>query len=341
MPGRRTLSGLVVLALLAATVLVTYLVYDNEREGASEADQELARQVAVDARQEVVSVAAGLRGSAAIVESDGDIDPSRFRSFARGVVEGSPFLGLSWAPRVSGQERAGFEQELGRPIGSLGADGLEPLPPDESGSYLPLAITYPNSVARREFLGFDTLSDPARGEVAREALDAGEPRLSRPILLAQTGETGASIYAPVSQGAGDTQSTVGVMISGVPGKAIAADLRRQLDLDSGVTITDEGKTLTGEQPPPGAVSAGVSVLGRRWEVWVGGHELGERRSRDRGRAERARPHARGGRPVRPRIAPRALHEPPPAGCRAPVRAREPLDSHHRGDRARDRGSGAG
>ncbi|HYH60327.1 MAG TPA: SpoIIE family protein phosphatase, partial [Solirubrobacterales bacterium] len=267
---RRTLSGLVVLALLAATVLVTYLVYDNEREDAADADQDLARQVAVDARQEVVGVAAGLRGSAAIVESDGHVDPSRFKSFARGVVERSAFLGLSWAPRVYGKERAEFEEELGRPIGSLGADGLEPVPPDDSGSYLPIATTFPNTVARRGFLGFDTLSDAARGDVATEALEAGEPRLTRPILLAQTGETGASIYAPVSRGAGRTQSTVGVMISGVPGKAIATDLRRQLDLDTGVTITDEGKTLTGEQPPPDAVSAGVSVLGRRWEVWVEG-----------------------------------------------------------------------
>ena len=270
MPGRRTLSGLVVLALLAATAVLTYLVYDSERDAATNADLELARQVAVDARQEVLGVAAGLRGSAAIVESNGDIEPSRFRSFARGVVEGSSFLGLSWAPRVYGQGRDEFEESVGRPVSRLGASGLEPLAPDQSGSYLPIAVTYPNSVARREFLGFDTLSDPARGEVAREALSAGEPRLSRPILLAQTGDTGASIYAPVSQGAGESQRTVGVMISGVPGKAIAADLRRGLDLDSGVTITDEGKTLTGEQPPPDAVSADVSVLGRRWEVWVVG-----------------------------------------------------------------------
>ena len=59
MPGRRTLSGLVVLALLAATALVSYLAYENERDKAMDGDRDLARQVATDARQSVVGFASG------------------------------------------------------------------------------------------------------------------------------------------------------------------------------------------------------------------------------------------------------------------------------------------
>ena len=268
MPGRRTLSGLVVLALLAATALVTYLIYDAERDNARDVDLDLARQVALDARQEVLSVAAGLRGSAAIVESSGDIEPPRFRAFARDVIARSPFLGLSWAPRVSTEGRASFEEALGQPISELADDGVRPLAAGSSDSYLPIAVTYPNSRVRRQFLGVDALSEPTRAEVARDAINAAEPRLSRPILLAQTGDVGAAVYAPVSQSVNGAPRAVGVMISGVTGKAIAAELQRRLNLDFEVTITDEGKTLTGEQPPDGAISTTINVLGRPWEVWV-------------------------------------------------------------------------
>ena len=269
MPGRRTLSGLVVLALLAATALASYFVYENEREAARDEDRDLARQVALDARQEVVSVASGLRGSAGIVDQDGRLEPRRFRTFARDVFERSPFLGLSWAPRVSSAERAAFEADLGRPITRLTSEGdLARLPSGAADAHLPLAVTYPNSLKRRELLGFDALSDPARAEVARDAIEAAEPRLSKPLLLAQTGEVGALVYAPVSVSISGAPRTVGVMISGVPGREIAGLLSRRLGGGVEVFITDSGQTLTGRQPPSGAVAAEVRVLGRPWKVWV-------------------------------------------------------------------------
>ena len=64
MPGRRTLlTGLVVLALLAATAAASYLAYDSERDAAMDADLELSERVAAEARANVVSVASGLRGA--------------------------------------------------------------------------------------------------------------------------------------------------------------------------------------------------------------------------------------------------------------------------------------
>ncbi len=267
MPDRRTLlSGFVVLALLAATAVVSYVAYEKERDAAHDADLELAERAAADVRQEVVSVAAGLRGASGIVDTDGGIDFVRFRSFAREVIERSSFVGLSWAPRVSAAGRARFEAELGRRISRLAPDGgVLPLRASND-AYLPLALTYPNTASRRKFLGLDTLSDPTGAAAARDAINAAEPRMSPPLTLAQTGERGATVYAPVTLSINGAPRTVGVMIAGVPGSTIAQRLRRRLDIEGALAITDEGEALTSATPQSGDVSTTVDVLGRRWQV---------------------------------------------------------------------------
>ena len=269
MPGRRTLlSGLVVLALLAATAAVAYLAYDSERDDAMDADLELSERVATEARAEVVAIASGLRGASGIVDKDGSLDPVRFRAFARDVTERSPALGLSWAPRIDGSERAAFEEELGREITGLDPDG-DIVPRDSSGDvYLPVSNTYPNTFARREFLGLDSLSDPTRAAAARNAIKAAEPQISSPLTIAQTGETGAAVYAPVTLNVKGAPQTVGVMISGVPGDSIADQVRRKLDVEGRIAITDEGDPLTGEAHAEDDVSTSIPVLGRSWLVSV-------------------------------------------------------------------------
>ena len=114
------------------------------------------------------------------------------------MTERSPALGLSWAPRIDDDERAAFEENLGRSISGLDPNGEVEPRRASSDVYLPLAITYPNTVARREFLGLDSLSDPTRAAAARTAIKAAEPQLSPPLTIAQTGQTGAAVYAPVT-----------------------------------------------------------------------------------------------------------------------------------------------
>ena len=241
MPGRRALlSSLAVVALLVVTMAGSYLAYDSERDDAMDADMEISERVAAEARADIVSIAAGLRGAAAIVDKDGGIDPARFRAFARDVIERSPFLGLSWAPRVDGEDRTAFEKELGRPISRLDTEGggVRSLP-SSNDTYLPLAVTYPNTVGRRQFLGLDTLSDPTRAAAARAAIQASEPQLSPPLTIAQTGETGAGVYAPVTLNINGAPRTVGIMISGVPGDAIADQVRRRMGVEGRIAISDE------------------------------------------------------------------------------------------------------
>jgi len=266
MPGRRTLlSGLVVAALLVATATVSYAAYLDERDSARQADLELVERAASEARNEIVSVASGLRGASGIVDKDGGLDSARFRLFAREVVERSAFLGLSWAPRVFADDRASFEEELGRPITRLDQDGgVTPLR-TQSDVYLPLAKTYPNTVSRRAFLGFDNLSDPTRAAAARVAIEADEARLSPPLTLAQTQEMGASVYAPVTLSTNGAPRTVGLMVSGVPGQAVADRVARKLGLDERLSITDGGTALTDGSPEGGDATTTVNVLGRSWQ----------------------------------------------------------------------------
>ena len=267
MPGRRTLlSGFVVAALLAATATVSYVAYVGARDAARQNDLELAERAADDARQDIVSVASGLRGASGIVDKDGGLDAARFRIFAREVVERTSFLGISWAPRVFAEDRDTFESELGRPIARLGPEGgMIPLK-EQNDVYLPLASTYPDTASRREFLGFDNLSDPMRASAAREAIEAAEARLSPPLTVAQTGETGASVYAPVTLSVNGAARTVGLMVSNVPGQAVADRVRRRLDLESEISIMDAGEPLAGDSPGDGDVTASIEILGRRWRV---------------------------------------------------------------------------
>jgi serine phosphatase RsbU (regulator of sigma subunit) len=269
MPRRRALlSGLVVMALLAATVTASYLAYESERDEAEAADMELVERVAAEASDEIARIASGLRGASGIVDKDGGLDPVRFRAFAREVTKGSPALGLSWAPRIDDEERAAFEAKLGRTITELSPDGeVTPLRAT-SDSYLPIAVTYPNTTSRRQLLGLDTLSDPTRAEVAQSAIRVSEPRLSPPLTIVQTQETGAGVYAPVTLNIHGVPQTVGLMISGIPGTSIAQQVSRRLGLEGRIAISDDGVPLTEREHGEGDVSTQTEVLGRRWQVSV-------------------------------------------------------------------------
>lgn len=269
MPGRRALlSGVVVVALLAATVAVSYLAYDSERDGAMDVDLELAERVAGEARAEVTAVASGLRGASGIVEKDGSVDSGRFRAFARNVTQGSPALGVSWAPRITAQKRAAFEAALGRRLKAFGDQG-EPRPlKGESQVYFPVSITFPNTPARRKLLAVDVISDPPRAQAVNEAIRLSAPRLAEPVEIALTGESGTVLYAPVTLSVRGSSRTVGLMIAGIPGDRISSQIRRRLEVNGRIAIWDGKERLTSAAPGDDAVAVPISILGRQWEVSV-------------------------------------------------------------------------
>lgn len=172
--GRRTLTALVIVVLLAATALAMVLAYRAERDSARDADEARARQAALAVRQNLTILAAGLRGSSTLVDSDGQVDPERFHEFARGILRETPFSRLSFAEQVTPADRQAFERSLGGPITEIGDSGdFTPLPEDWDESSMAVTLVYPDNPMRRESLGADLLSDSERAPATRAAIRWG------------------------------------------------------------------------------------------------------------------------------------------------------------------------
>ena len=108
MPGRRTLTVFVIVALLAATAVATVLAYQAEQDSARDADQARAQQAAFAVRQNLTILVAGLRGASSLVSEDGEVDPDRFQDFASDVLRSTPFSRLSFAPAGLGRRARGL-----------------------------------------------------------------------------------------------------------------------------------------------------------------------------------------------------------------------------------------
>ncbi|CAN5203713.1 hypothetical protein BH24ACT23_BH24ACT23_08420 [soil metagenome] len=267
MPGRRTLSGLVVLGILFATAVFAFFAYQGARDSAQRENNEAAGQAALAVKQNVTVVAASLRGGSAVVSPSGVVKGPQFRRFARSAIARTGFLGLAWAPLINPGERTRFERKFSE-ITEFTPDGrLERQGTVTNRRLLPLALTFPQTQARKRALGFDLYSDPARTETVRAAIRGGDARLTPPLRLAQTKEPGAVLYAPVAVRAESGRRVVGVFTSAVSGDTIAAELRQQIDAIGAVEISDAGEPL-GFERVESAASAEVGVFGRRWVVSV-------------------------------------------------------------------------
>ncbi len=265
MPGRRTLSAVVVVALLVATGVATWLAYESERDDARAADQAVVRQAALAVRQNITALGAGLRGATALVSAEGEVDAERFPDFAEEVVGGTPFSGLSWSALVKPAGRTAFEESLGAPISRFEPEGgFAPIPQGVRRPFLPIAVTYPDDAERRALLGFDLLSDPVRAAATRAAVRSGRTRISSPIDLAEPRQPGAVVFAPVY--VPGTRELVGVISTGITGRALLDAARASLGLADDVTIMDGDELLAGSPMPEGGAESELPVLGRVWSV---------------------------------------------------------------------------
>ena len=268
-PGRRTLTALVIVALLAGTALATVLAYQAERDSAREADEARADQAALAVRQNLLTLVAGLRGASSLIEPDGDPDPQRFHQFAGDVLRGTPFSRLLYSQPVTASDREEFEEELGAPITRIDSGGnFSPLPEGVEREFLVVTLVYPDTPARRASLGADLLSDPERASTTRAAVRSGTARLSPPLDLLRPDEPGAIVYDPVSQ-PGRSEIT-GVLVTRVSGADIVAAVESQLELEDSVMITDGGQPVGGSGPTDDETAMEVEALGREWRVAVAG-----------------------------------------------------------------------
>ena len=145
-----------------------------------------------------------LRSLASFMESAGDIDRERFRSFVTPAISRHPSIqALEWIPRVSAAERDAYEQSArndgfaGFQISERQSQGLM-VPAGRRAVYYPVFYVEPyqgNELA----LGFDLASNAARLEALEASRDSGLAQASGPITLVQESEQqyGFLAYAPI------------------------------------------------------------------------------------------------------------------------------------------------
>lgn len=269
MPGRRTFSVLVIFGVLGAAVGAALLAWQSERDAAASVNDAHARQVALVARQDVGLLTGGLRGAGAVLTPSGELDPTRFRSFARDVLARTQFRFLGWGAPVSAGQRAEFEREMGvrlKQIDSGETGGFEPVPRRGRRDHLPIAEAFPPGPARR-LIGYDVLSGSVRSRTALDALESGRAQMTPPVALAGTGAMGAIVFSPVM--APDGGAPPGLLVAGVAGARLAASISRQLEFEGEIAIEDDGEMLAGEVPEH-AASSDVRIVERDWTVFVEG-----------------------------------------------------------------------
>ena len=145
-----------------------------------------------------------LRSLASFMDSAGDIDRERFRSFVMPAISRHPSIqALEWIPRVSAAERGAYERSArndgfaGFRISERQSQGLM-VPAGRRAVYYPVFYVEPyegNELA----LGFDLASNAVRLEALEASRDSGSTQASGPITLVQESEQqyGFLAYAPI------------------------------------------------------------------------------------------------------------------------------------------------
>ena len=265
------------LAILVGAGLVAASVWNDEQERVETENRALAGSAA-DAVVRTVDVAANsLRGAQGLLDAGGELRRSRFRRFARGVLESGPFDALSWQPLVRGPSRRSFvERRIHRPIVGIDPNGGT-TQLGRRARYFPIEFVYPLTRARRAFVGLDVASDPVRAFALLSARDTGVPRMTGPIVSVRTGTPAVTLFNPVYR-PGEPIDTLrqrrralqGLISGGLVLNRIGPRTLEQLPDGSRVHITDDGRSVIGS-PIEGdhTATAVARVAGRRWRVEAG------------------------------------------------------------------------
>ena len=198
---------------------------------------------------------------------------STFTTLVQGALTRFPMIrAVAWAPRVDGGRRTGFEA-----MQQADSPGYKIREIDQAGSLRPAAtqaeyypVTYVEPQRGNEWaLGFDLMSDPARGPAVAKALDTNTVIATIPLPLAGQPElrTGLLVVLPVNTGAADPGLVLvklqpGTFITGMLA-GMKADLTlRLIDLATGQALYDDFTARSGEPRYRQAFEFGQ----RRYEV---------------------------------------------------------------------------
>ena len=201
---KRTLPPLLALFVGALTLAFTIGLCvherDNEQARLRAVFDANARQVAGRIEQRVANYEQVLRGVQGLLSADPGIDRVAFGDYIDTVMAGPDAAGLqslAFTELVMPSqlaEHVARQRASGRPDYRLRPDSVREL-------YAPVVLVAPDSVANRQVIGFDPMSDAARRAAMLQARDSGNATLTSLLQLrvdaAPVLKPGCLIFLPV------------------------------------------------------------------------------------------------------------------------------------------------
>ncbi|MCE9574896.1 MAG: CHASE domain-containing protein [Deltaproteobacteria bacterium] len=293
---RRSVPWLGAGSVLALGLTITALGYgwlrSRERERVAVEVSHRVSGIANEIDQRFGGPVESMRAIAALISATGAADPRAFEEFSRDAIRREPHIyALEWAPRVTRDERAGFEAAARAQI--PGYEIRDPSPTGltragERDLYYPLRYLVPMNDA----WGLDIVDRKAGTAVADRACQVGHAVASTRYHLVEDPPDVYAVYAvePVwAHGVGrdDAASRCDTVLGYVPLlfriNPLMADLQRRVELDdlelavrdvTGATGGASAAVVMVESSPgasaritgPMAATQLLSFVDRTWEV---------------------------------------------------------------------------
>jgi signal transduction histidine kinase/sensor domain CHASE-containing protein len=204
-PMRRLAIAAIVVALVGAfSVFAAVLGWKSEMHSARADFEKMARHMADDIQRELDTSVQVVKLLGSVFNKSDQISRGRFSAYANGAMAGRAGLqALEFIPRVSAQQRAGFEAGVrGEGFEKFSITqrtaGGELVAADLRPEHFPVLFVEPLA-GNEPSLGFDLASQPERLEELSKARDSGEPVASGRVPLVQGNDrkNGLLIFHPV------------------------------------------------------------------------------------------------------------------------------------------------
>ena len=201
---RRALPPLISLFVGAITLAFTIGLCVHERDTEQARLRAVfdanARQVAGRIEQRIANYEQMLRGVQGLLSADVGIDRLGFESYVETVMSGPDAAGLqsvAFSVLVKPEELAdhvGHQRMTGRSDYAIRPEGAR-------DAYSPIVLVAPDSVANRQVIGYDSMSNPNRRAAMLQARDSGNAALTALVQLRVDAgpdlKPGCLIYLPV------------------------------------------------------------------------------------------------------------------------------------------------
>lgn len=267
--ARTLVAGLALAGLALAAFAISSRAVDQRLDQERESR---ALEVATALTRALAAVDGDVRGVVGLFSTSRDVDG--FSLFAAPALRTPGLVSLAWAPRVTADERAQFEQSNGFALTQLGADGSL-APADTRPDHYPVAFAAPLPQSLR-LVGLDLGSASAGRYAIAAASASGVGARSGLLPLLAEGESfvvvepayarGEPTGTPAERAAALTGFSVGVVR---PDLLIADALDGFRGLDA-VQVVDSGEEVYRSGGPigGGAVRLGVPFAGSSWQLAV-------------------------------------------------------------------------